>query len=66
MMGMDPHRVSEWLATQSACGHLQYDAASQRFWMLDERARAMAKAPQRAFMKDAFAVWRSRQLLARG
>ncbi|SAK89029.1 hypothetical protein AWB75_06119 [Caballeronia catudaia] len=58
-------RVNEWLATQVARGHLAYDAASQRCWLQQEQAGEIAKAPSRAFMNEAFAVWRSGRLLAR-
>jgi hypothetical protein len=63
--GKDPRGVSEWLADQTARGHLQYDAASQRFWMQQEQARLIAKEPSRAFVSQAFAVWRNGRLLAR-
>ncbi|MFM0488160.1 hypothetical protein [Paraburkholderia graminis] len=61
----DPQRVSNWLAEQTARGHLQYDATSQRFWMHQEQARLIAEEPSCAFVSQAFAVWRSRRLLAR-
>ncbi|WP_153041192.1 hypothetical protein [Paraburkholderia monticola] len=63
--GLSLRRVNPWLATQIARGHLEYDAASRRYWMRQEQARAIAETPSRAFMNEAFAVWRSGGLVAR-
>ncbi|WP_128598325.1 hypothetical protein [Paraburkholderia kirstenboschensis] len=63
--GTDLRRLSDWLTMQTARGHLQYDAASQRFWMGHGEACAIAKDPSRAFMIQAFAAWRSSRLQAR-
>ncbi len=63
--GLNLRRVNRWLATQIACAHLEYDAGSRRYWMREAQARAIAEIPSRAFIYDAFAVWRSGRLVAR-
>ncbi|KXU84393.1 hypothetical protein CI15_23275 [Paraburkholderia monticola] len=54
--------VREWLADLTASGYLQYDAASQRYWMTEQQAYALADKAGNAFIKDAFAVWRKAKL----
>jgi hypothetical protein len=57
--------VREWLADLAASGYLQYDAASQRYWMTEQQACALAEKTGNAFIKDAFATSRNTKLLAR-
>ncbi len=57
--------VREWLADLTAAGYLQYDAASQQYWMTEQQADALADKAGNAFLKGAFATWRDSKLLAR-
>jgi hypothetical protein len=61
----DPRCVREWLSAQAASGYIQYDAASDRFWMTEEQAYALADQAGLAFIKGAFAIWRNTRLFAR-
>ncbi|MFL9960285.1 hypothetical protein PQR02_03920 [Paraburkholderia sediminicola] len=63
--GTDLRCVQEWLAPRAARGHIQYDAASQRFWMTEQQAYALAQQPEYAFMRDAFATLRNTKLFPR-
>ncbi|MFM0632522.1 hypothetical protein [Paraburkholderia xenovorans] len=57
--------VREWLADLAAAGYLQYDAASQRYWMTEQQAYALADKAGNAFIRGAFASWRNARLFAR-
>jgi len=57
--------VREWLADLAASGYLQYDAASERYWMTEQQAHALAHKAGDAFIKGAFATWRNAKLFAR-
>ncbi|CAB3785385.1 hypothetical protein LMG28614_02119 [Paraburkholderia ultramafica] len=57
--------VREWLDDLAASGCLQYDAASQRYWMTEQQAYALADKAGNAFVKGAFATWRKAKLFAR-
>ncbi|EUC12725.1 UNVERIFIED_ORG: hypothetical protein BDU10_6868 [Burkholderia sp. CF145] len=57
--------VREWLADLAASGYLQYDAASQRYWMTEQQAYALADKADNAFIREAFATWRNAKLFAR-
>ncbi|MEX3636389.1 hypothetical protein [Paraburkholderia sp. BR14320] len=57
--------VREWLADFAASDYLQYDAASERYWMTEQQAYALADKPGNAYIKDAFAAWRKSQLFGR-
>lgn len=43
--GADARAVREWLAAQATHGHLQYDAARQQYWMTEQQAFAISRAP---------------------
>lgn len=58
-------RVREWLADLVASGDLQYDAASQRYWMTEQQAYALADKAGNAYIRDAFATSRNTKLSAR-
>jgi winged helix-turn-helix protein len=57
--------VREWLADLTASGYLQYDAASERYWMTEQQADALAGKAGNAFIKGAFATWRNAKLFGR-
>ena len=57
--------VREWLVDLAASGYLQYDAASQRYWMTEDHAYALADTAGNAFIRGAFASWRKTKLFAR-
>jgi hypothetical protein len=57
--------VCDWLADLAAAGYLQYDAASQRYWMTEQQAYALADKAGNAFIRGAFATWRNTRLFAR-
>ncbi|MEA3124003.1 MAG: hypothetical protein QOD67_1022 [Caballeronia sp.] len=63
--GTDSRCLGEWLAAQAASGYLQYDAASQRFWMTEAQAYALADQAGLAFIRGAFAIWRNTRLFPR-
>ncbi|HEX3636007.1 MAG TPA: hypothetical protein VHV99_11030 [Paraburkholderia sp.] len=56
--GTDPAAVREWLGSQVTRGHLQYDAALQRYWMTEQQAFVIGREPGLCFVPDAFRVWR--------
>lgn len=64
-IGTDSRCVREWLSAQAAPGYIQYDAASDRFWMTEEQAYALADHAGFAYIKGAFAIWRKTRLFAR-
>jgi DNA-binding IclR family transcriptional regulator len=57
--------VREWLADLAASGYLQYDAASQRYWMTEQNAYAFADKAGNVFIKGAFSTWRKAKLFGR-
>jgi predicted ArsR family transcriptional regulator len=57
--------VREWLSDLAASGYLQRDAATQRYWMTEQQAYALADKAGNAFIKDAFATWRKAKLFGR-
>lgn len=60
--GIDVRCVCEWLANHAASGYIQYDATSQRFWMTEQQAHALADQAGHDFMKGAFVIWRHARL----
>ena len=63
--GTELRCVREWLADLAASGYLQYDAASQRYWMTEQQAYALGDTAGHAFIKGAFATWRKAKLFGR-
>lgn len=48
--------VREWLGSQSAGGYVSYDAATDRYYLSDEQAFALADESSPAFLPGAFQV----------
>jgi hypothetical protein len=63
--GIELRCVCDWLVAGAATGHIQYDAATQRFWMTEQQALALADTAGHAFIRGGFAFWRDARLLPR-
>jgi hypothetical protein len=50
----DERYVREWLASQAAGGYVEYDAATQRFYLTEEQAFALATEGSPAYIPGAF------------
>ena len=58
--GADARAVREWLGAQVTHGQVQYDAARQQYWMTEQQAFAIRRAPGLSSVVDAFQIWRRR------
>jgi SAM-dependent methyltransferase len=52
----DARYVREWLSAQAASGYAEYDEASDRFWLTEEQAFALAVEGSPAFIPGAFQI----------
>ncbi|MEJ7929439.1 class I SAM-dependent methyltransferase [Ramlibacter sp. AN1015] len=52
----DTRYLLEWLSAQAASGYVEYDGATQRFFMTEEQAFALAQEDSPAFVPGAFQI----------
>lgn len=52
--GTDRAALHEWLGAQVTRGHLEYDAARQRYWMTQQQASAVGRKPDLSSVTVAF------------